>query len=120
MFTLNQEVVCINDDNQPTLQYGAKYTVRAVGARGIRVRNAQGDIRYEFLNARFEGAVSVVVAPAMPEVTRAAIQQAEHNEVKWVYAILILDGNAYSVKVNPDEDDNCTGIRDMNLMSSHY
>ena len=111
MFTLNQVVVCTNDYNQPTLRHGARYTVREVGARGIRVRNAQGDIRYEFLNARFEAAVT-------PEAIRAAIQQAEHDEVKWVYAILILDGNAYSVKVNPHEGDGdgCTRIRDMSLM----
>lgn len=119
MFTLNQEVVCTNDENQPTLQYGARYTVREVGARGIRVRNAQGDIRHEFLNGRFEG-VSVAVAPAMPEAIRAAILSAENNEVKWVDAILILGGAAYAVTVNPDEDDNCTSIRYMSLLSTDY
>ena len=99
MFNINQKVICLDADNQPRLQLGKEYTVWAVeGERGIRVATEAGRIQYSYNLDRFE---AVHVA----------------DEVKWTQAILILNENAYAVMVNPDEDDQCSRIRDMRFMS---
>ena len=105
MFNLNQKVTCENAQGQPRLQEGKEYTVWATEcARGIRVESETERIPHLYNLDRFE---PVQVVPAA-------------EEVKWVLAVLILNGVVYEVKVNPDEDDQCTRIRDMCLMSADY
>lgn len=122
MFTLNQQVICIDNDNQPTLQEGMGYTVREVGERGIRVRSATGDIRYEFTNSRFrvvehwEAAPVVAVAAAMPMEVRRAIEMAEYNTPHPIDerdGILIVDDLAYRVSINASVTPDVWELRDV-------